>query len=134
MKVNDLRVNNLIKHNGQTLYIIHISSNNGEGELSCSFIPTKDTWFNVKEANPIPLTEEWLVMFGYVKYQFDEVTDRWSHEDCIYDVEVHGDKVAFCIYDAEVPATTHYICHSYFVHEFQNNFFALSKKELTYKP
>lgn len=80
---------------------------------------------------PIPLTEERLLRFGYIKYNFNKDTIRYSHDDCLFDVELFGSRFAFCVHDAEsAPHLTNYIGHGYYVHEFQNTFRVLSGVEL----
>lgn len=106
---NELRMGNFVYNEYKELYIIN--------------------WINrviENKANPIPLTEKWLIKFGFVKAD----NNRFEHELLVWDVEQHGDKFAFCIWDEENPAVTNFIMHSYFVHTFQNNFFALTGKEL----
>jgi hypothetical protein len=77
----------------------------------------------INSMNPIPLTEEWLLKFGFYKsdnYGNDEYRlDGYSYfrgrfyisdcDECGEDVEIN------------------------FVHELQNLYFALTKKELTMK-
>jgi len=127
LKASELRIGN---------YVFGVSD---RIEIVCSItdeeLKTKTIHFDdhftseIKYFNPIPLTEEWLIKFGFVKAD----NNRFEHELLVWDVEQHGDKFAFCIWDEENPAVTNFIMHSYFVHTFQNNFFALTGKELTHQ-
>jgi hypothetical protein len=117
MKANELRIGNLVMYDGRVFEIDTIAKE----------FPTLNTiefgigvvdWMNI---NPIPLTKEWLLKFGFYKsdnYGNDEYRlDGYSYfrgrfyisdcDECGEDVEIN------------------------FVHELQNLYFALTKKELT---
>lgn len=108
MKANELRIGNYVKSNDVNMapYFIVTASflKQNENEMS---------WF----IDPIPLTEEWLLKFGFeCVYTYDDhhyyldskhgfSLDRsFQHLDCEYDIE--------------------------YVHQLQNLYFALTGKEL----
>jgi hypothetical protein len=72
---------------------------------------------------PIPLTEEWLLKFGFVKIY-----------NCIYEIEMDGHVIEFdlrfrkmSVYFGDILLQLKY------VHELQNLYFALTSEELTIK-
>jgi len=120
MKVNELRIGNLVK------------------EL-CLTDPYKDItgvdisrmWKNPNSElfNPIPLTEEWLIRFGFTKRKFKHqfiwtnkyrevtISQSFRYEESIFFIK--------CGYDIRYsPSLEH-------VHQLQNLFFALTNEELT---
>jgi hypothetical protein len=114
MKANELRIGNLLNHNNGSMV----------GSFIVGLIHLEDIIkenSHAREYEPIPLTEEWLIKFGFEKsdnYGNDEYRlDGYSYfrgrfyisdcDECGEDVEIN------------------------FVHELQNIYFALTKKELT---
>lgn len=80
------------------------------------------SYFNVGHVNPIPITEEWLLKFGFEKIE---------NLDCL---EFYKDDVSFFInlngiYLKYVTARIH-IKH---IHQLQNLYFDLTGEELTIK-
>lgn len=117
MKANELRIGNYTK----------------EGIVKCIIddrIVIDTTDIHITNINPIPLTEEILLKGGFWVSSNIHGIKRYSHEYLDVDVEKQGKKFAFCIWCEENPATTIFIMHSEFLHTFQNNFFALTNKEL----
>ena len=74
--------------------------------------------------NPIPLTEEWLVKFGYMKLH----SNRYAHKDIPSMVRIVSfrDEDSFDVMDDE-----HCITSVDYVHELQNVIHAIYKTELT---
>ena len=117
MKASELRIGNLVNSescftNKLTLYnLIQIEMNPNH--------PYK----------PIPLTEEWLLKFGFKDSQ-NMYDNRWETEDG-FEIEIQGKDYAYCIWGGEdAPATTHFIGHCQHVHQLQNLYFALTGEEL----
>lgn len=111
MKANELRLGNWV-----------IDANNEKRKIICL-----DSQWDYGHLKPIKLTEEILLKCGFEKL---ERQGMYSHDELDYEVEKLGNCFAFCIWNEESPATTNFIMHSEYLHEFQNNFFALSRKEL----
>lgn len=96
-------------------------------------------YYDLTEIKPIPLTEEWLVKFG-----FDIDTDKgWNRsEDINYDVySLNNFDVALIdvVYKLwiEIEGDTWYnssLTAIKYVHQLQNLYFALTSEELTLKP
>ena len=74
---------------------------------------------------PIPLTEEWLLKFGFDSNEwngkFSANTMYWDKVDCILHI---GDKR---------DTNYSFMAHCNYVHQFQNLYFALTNEELTIK-
>jgi hypothetical protein len=79
--------------------------------------------FNFREDffKPIPLTEEWLVRFGFEKSAFNE--NVYSNKSIILDKR----KLGWLLCDNSIDNLKH-IKH---VHQLQNLYFALTQEELT---
>ena len=85
----------------------------------------------IDDFEPIPLTEEWLLKFGFKEY--DKRKNRFITDDG-FEIEIQGKNYAYCIYDVEsAPHLTHFIGHCKYVHQLQNLYFALTNEELTIK-
>jgi hypothetical protein len=74
-------------------------------------------------AQPIPLTEEWLLKFGFEKrnnYYFIDTDYRVAYIKDHFAISVGDDEYGIVLRKIE------------YVHELQNIYFALIEKELTY--
>lgn len=61
MKANELRIGNFIKHEE----IIQVQGiNNGEG-IDDWYIQYSNNFIPIEDIEPVPLTEEWLIKFGF---------------------------------------------------------------------
>jgi hypothetical protein len=77
---------------------------------------------------PIPLTEEWLLKFGF--QEKDRRQNRFIKNDD-FELEFQGDKVAYCVWGGEdAPHLTQFFGHCKHVHQLQNLYFALTGEEL----
>ena len=76
--------------------------------------------FNFKEdfIKPIPLTEEWLLKFGFEK-------TRWGMRR--YPLEIRGSVVMF----GHQSAQRHLNIRCEYIHQLQNLYFSLTNQELT---
>ena len=106
MEAQDLRIGNLVYHNGE----IHETK-------GATIVYQKSTY----KCEPIPLTEEWLLKFGFEK----ETDDYWGTSNC---------DECF-IYEAKEKCYTGYINYVKlnYVHQLQNLIFALTGTELEIK-
>jgi len=110
MQANELRINNLIAVKG---FCVKVSKE--------TFKHIEDG--KVLEAEPIPLTEEWLIKFGFVREGM--LTMRLGEFTC-YCEEDYIDN--FCLGDIEL-----FDVIPKYVHQLQNLYFALTGEELTIK-
>lgn len=112
MKANELRIGNLIFWDGE-IY-----------EVKRSFFDQ----YSDDEIKPIPLTEEWLLKFGFkeTEKQTYEITD---FKDCIdFCVSIYEDKVILTFWSDD-PIYFRYSEMN--VHQLQNLYFSLTGEELT---
>ena len=117
MKANELRIGNLVLFNNS---IKPITSNN-----LCDIEFYTDS--KIPYCKPIPLTEEWLLKFGFEKKEYEKSQYR-EYEYILENFKYFRDR--FWIVRCEE-------CGRYadikYVHELQNIYFALTKYELTMK-
>ena len=116
MKANELRIGNLVTQ------IIHKNTHDQEIEIKVNW---QEIWWISKGTNsykPIPLTEEWLLKFGFEKYEFDHKENQYRHKDRL--IVFRDGK--FVDYGSSVILE--------YVHQLQNLYFALTGEELVLKP
>lgn len=128
---NQLRINNLVYYNNQHNEIGLVT------EIKTSLIPKIDyvginnridVYYQTKHINPIPLTEEWLLKFGFTRH--------------------HANYSNGVIYIKNVPNNNEFVWGVYpfelgsgfvinkskslkYIHQLQNLYFALIGEELT---
>jgi hypothetical protein len=111
MEINELRIGNWVKTDNE-------------------FQLTPNHWydmgwgvFDFNQIEPIPLTEEWLVKFGFEKnYSYSEYSSFYDKNNR-FRIESYKDGVIwFCD-----------LCEIKSVHQFQNLYFALTEQELKVK-
>ncbi len=108
MKANELRIGNYYLHKNDLLQIDDAYSIYEKSKI-------------IKEIKPIPLTEEWLLKFG-----FEENTSSWTNwEKPNYSKEVRLRK-AFDYLTFNSKRID-------YVHQLQNLYFALTGEELQYE-
>jgi hypothetical protein len=128
MKANELRIGNWVE---------------GRSDSKKDFLTFqvyKETFFDIEstygEFKPIPLTEEWLVKFGFKKFKGgisldnEEFTLTYTHKNT--------DKTILLEVNGEDEWGKHqYTCivlnHIKYVHQLQNLYFTLTGEELTFK-
>jgi len=78
--------------------------------------------WSIEELEPIPLTEEWLVKFG-----FEKNDGIWEHEESMWSCEISGDDDSFNFkrLGLDIPCI-----EIFYVHTLQNLYFALTGEEL----
>ncbi len=129
MKASELRIGNLLrdKVSKTELEVVELTENNITTKvINRSKFPLKDEW----RLEYIPLTEEWLIKFGFKKRDmlssvlFDMKNPRFS----IYLNPPIDKSNKWNILGIEKNVNIQY------VHQLQNLFFCLCGKELTLKP
>ena len=118
MKVGDLRIGNWVMGNKPFQLTF-----NDFGRIHAHLMATGQMRFE-----PIPLTEDWLVRFGYNREADRDGYDYW-HKDSDYHIWVRGRNFTF-YNDQLSPFYGHTI---EFVHQIQNLFQSLEGKELELK-
>ena len=114
MKASELRINNYLYNDGVVVKI----------DARTIF----DIWDDkgLKNYKPIPLTEEWLLKFGFERTDLiDNSNDDWTwlfyQKDSIY---IDGS-------DLTIETATGIVIKVEYVHQLQNLYFALTGEELT---
>ncbi len=140
MKPNELRIGN---------YVNRVHSSIGEKTGIICF--DERIWYAIGESldylqdyEPIPLTEEWLVKFGFVK---DEHFEHWKSlllpEIKIVDFPNTGIQNKISIFGNSIRLCSKHLGKNWreesfsffnikYVHQLQNLYFALTGEELTY--
>jgi hypothetical protein len=109
IKANELRIGNLVYDNlGGTLKIKGISLESGLSHIK-----------------PIPLTEEWLLKFG-----FERQENNWKTMD-LHFATISWERLAGTALSFEKESI--YLPNIKHVHQLQNLYFALTREELTIK-
>lgn len=143
MKANELRIGNLLSVGNYDVKVVEIHH---LGVHVFDLEETQDTWELFSDRiKPIPLTEEWLLKFGFKKYPNLRDTFRQEYYDAFQlDIDEHT-IISFsipigynhnirCNYDksyrSEEKKQSYRVKH---VHQLQNLYFALTGEELTFK-
>ena len=115
MTSNELRIGNYVYFHGD---VKEINMVDGFGVIGRKEQPL----FSIDEFEPIPLTEEWLLRFGF---ELDIEDDGYQKGK--YKVSVSDEGCLFFIYMGYYPEE---IAEFKYVHQLQNLYFALTGKEL----
>ena len=124
MKANLLRIGNLLSVGNYDVKVVEIHH---LGVQVCDLEETQDTWELFSDRiKPIPLTEEWLLKFGFV-------TTQWDNFDS-YRFEIGNNDYAIVIYsDGNCEVGDVITTKINYVHQLQNLYFAITGEELTFK-
>lgn len=120
MKQTDLRIGNLLMWEDESKEIVSITEIlKRENYYSISF---EGGCAQLDEFIPIPLTEEWLIEFGFIK-----TSDEFNYEKeyQLGDFYIRENKDSNIYYYEDTPLQ--------YVHIIQNLYFALKNKELKLK-
>ena len=109
IKANELRIGNCIKLNNS-----HTTLVPRDFQRYCKSFGI----FEVFE--PITLTEEWLLKFGAIKYEFDHKASQYRIDNMLFVIREN----TFFDYGTGVKLQ--------YVHELQNLYFALTGEELVF--
>lgn len=122
MKANELRIGNYVTCLGEDREVIGITKHNGTNETARHYVQFKGMFpLMLVHIKPIPLTEEWLLKFGFVldtdshQIVFMNKTLSLYKQDGIYWCDILWDSLE--------------IKH---VHQLQNLYFALTGNELLF--
>ena len=114
MTAQELRIGNLVLDEHREIIVVSQIFSYNEGHIRCA----DDNAHDFEEITPIPLTEEWLLKFGFF---------RKGLCFCKYcfDIELQMDSWNFSLSDSN------YAFEMKYVHQLQNLYYALTGKELT---
>lgn len=121
MKASELRIGNWVEAEDSDVYkqVSGIISDSLKFESNEGFY-----WLEELEVDPIPLTEEWLIKFGFEKEDESEVLDHWF----LGNFEINSDG-----WFVDYQANTIPCKELKYVHSLQNLYFALTGQELEIK-
>ena len=128
MTANELRIGNLVDLGNRIAKVIEIN------HLACVVVDleeTQDTIEDYDRTKPIPLTEEWLIKFGFsreVKVGSEMGTDGVEFRVYHFDVLTFNTNHGWWYKVQRINDTP-----LEYVHQLQNFYFALTGKELTFK-
>lgn len=117
MKANELRIGNWVLRNNKPVKIV-----------ADKFLPIALETLGKDYIKPIPLTEEWLVKFGFEE-DFEGISSTWHNEVKSIRIEIIHDSNGF---HTIVGAFSTWVNIQY-VHQLQNLYFALTNTELELK-
>jgi len=122
MKANELRIGNYVDWDDKTIRSIvkgiHPSS---------KYVHLENGWVDLIRCEPIPLTEEWLVRFGFYSVG-DEMFDKEISEKRSISCSLHSKAV----YAGSETIWVQISLNINFIHQLQNLYFALTGQELTF--
>jgi len=117
MKENELRIGNWVTFMSKEMDVLGVTKHNGTNETVRHYVEFKGLVpIKLIHIKPIPLTEEWLLKFGFVK---DKLTN--------YDWYKGDFEICLPSYFKYKESHIHNIKH---VHQLQNLYHALTGKEL----
>ncbi|OPC76164.1 hypothetical protein BAZ12_19335 [Elizabethkingia miricola] len=135
MNPNELRIGNLLEYNGRVCIVTSIDSTSyfklsPKGIFSCEFVEEPKHYLSrsdIENYEPILLTEEWLLKFGFIEYNKHEF---WCSNKELYFAIINystPDEIRFrIVFDEKLISTK-----IKYVHQLQNLFFVLTAEELT---
>lgn len=127
MEAQELRIGNYVNYQGIVQKIHSLNMN----EVRLGELAFDDFSHRVENSipKPIPLTEEWLVNFGWVEGEYDgqyvyEISLKFGVLILIYELDVEIFFIEWCSEVLEIEEIK-------YVHQFQNLCYELTKKEMT---
>jgi len=119
MKANELRLGNYVGFWGTTDFVTQVN----EIEIETNAYNN----VSINDVKPIPLTEEWLIKFGFFpsKYKDGYTISPYGKNEFLLDKEYTDEgEWDFC-------TDENYLKTIKYVHQLQNLYFALTNEELT---
>ena len=135
MKLQDLRIGNYVVYEATT-HIVSAIGRSGvyswwvkDGEpvieyrlLDADGKQVEDPYFDqISNYEPMPITEEWLLKFGFENWD----KNKWVDSNSVLTISKNDDNFLCLINQRDVDIL--------YVHQLQNLYFALTGKELTLK-
>ena len=129
MKANELRIGNLVYYRKEDYKVVLIAEDLikidiGYGAVQ-RFEKNPIISPNIDELKPIPLTEEWLLKFGFYKVNHIGGYSFYAHKKNNFDIYLDEKKIKWY---------GHITQCKFFVHSFQNLYYEIQNNELELKP
>jgi hypothetical protein len=138
--INDLKINNYVYYNNEHNEIGIITKLITDIITDINYVGINnriDVHYLNKHINPIPITKEWLLNFGFKKIESDFKiqiqkdnkdgnTDYWIYVDSGIDNETNKFTIEILCQEG-----CWFTSKNQYVHQLQNLYFALTGKELT---
>jgi hypothetical protein len=125
MKANELRIGNLLFDRGDK--ILRLDYWDFMKPAQRMFLGDSEVHpltEDLEYCKPIPLTEEWLLKFGFKWKQIKDLSSYTLSKLELYRYSSNNNKIFFEYAEGEVELK--------YVHQLQNLYFALTGEELTY--
>jgi hypothetical protein len=119
MKANEIRLGNWFKFIGKELPTHILDTDIFQWNEDCWYYELEGGNM-LEKTEPIALTEEWLLKFGYIE---NNENYTWVIENHDVEIDVFARRVGFFYRHHKLQ----------FVHQLQNLFYALTDEELTIK-
>jgi hypothetical protein len=130
IQARELRIGNWIENYKKEIVFIDKFSNQE------SYFTHDGDCYSILKSNPIPITEEWLIRFGFVK---DGNGNHWIDLQTHYLEFIYSIGHLYPVY-AQIPEMSNEdeqrvgLNRIQSVHQLQNLYFALKSEELQFKP
>jgi len=126
MEARELRIGNLV-------YIVHYANKHmAILQVSADGMQQVETGYGAecgyvgeRDLTPIPITEEWLLKFGFV------LTKHELSNDFFYCIKNEGKNISILLYENKLYLSS--LTPLKHIHQLQNLYFALTGTELTLK-
>ena len=139
MKANELRLGNLLTFNGKIRTVDGVSLVGSHKEerhilVELNYMYKEKVLLQIDKIDPILLTEEWLLMFGFEKNEYtkDFRLGKYWVENRYYDCYEKSMFLFGCYQFDKIYITSNAGVLKY-VHQLQNLYFALTGEELEIK-
>lgn len=140
IKVQDLRIGNYLcyKENSNIWFEVgnltsfprrRIEAEGGGGVMDRAYevgVEICDNKFAEFEVSGVPITQEWLELFGY--FQHDQ--EQWLHKEIPFIVEDCLNFFSLIVSDSGKESGFAYLVNMKYIHELQNLVFTLTKHRL----
>jgi hypothetical protein len=130
MKANELRIGNLLQSDTNTIIKIV-----GVVKKDIYYYHNKKNLYVLELNNlnfqPLELTEEWLLKFGFGDARITNRLYTRKKTDGFYGFYINKETMSYCTFDYE--GTIDDIIKIEYVHQLQNLYFAVTGEELTMK-
>ena len=144
MEANELRLNNYVWDEYSGIMVVKSIKGESDTVILCHHLNSATGLYSIKDIKPIPLTEQWLLDFGFEKKESSRYGNKYTYPmaDWGYTIENSFIKGKWFFghefYDSNNEDENNIsmnFCHNLeFVHNLQNIMHSLTGKELVFNP